>query len=49
MLVRCILSSYSRLLAGVSLALLAIALAGCNDSVAQKAMPSRPVLVAIVH
>jgi len=49
MLVRSILSSYSRLLAGVSLALLAIALAGCNDSVAQKAMPSRPVLVATVH
>ncbi len=49
MLVRSILSSYSRLLVGVSLALLAIALAGCNDSVAQKAMPSRPVLVATVH
>ena len=49
MLVRSILSSYSRLLAGASLALVAIALAGCNDTVAQKAAPSRPVLVATVH
>ena len=49
MLVRSILSSYSRLLAGASLALLAIALAGCNDSVAEKASPGRPVLVATVH
>ena len=49
MLVRSILSSYSRLLAGVSLAFLAIALAGCNDSVAEKASPGRPVLVATVH
>jgi len=49
MLVRSILSSYSRLLAGASLALVAIALAGCNDTVAQKAVPSRPVLVATVH
>src|ERR1700731_2087305 len=49
MLVRSILSSYSRLLAGLSLALLAIVLAGCNETVAQKAAPSRPVLVATVH
>ena len=49
MLVRSILSSYSRLLAGVSLALLAIALAGCNELAAEKAPPSRPVLVATVH
>ena len=49
MLVQSILSSYSRLLAGASLALVAIALAGCNDTVAQKAVPSRPVLVATVH
>jgi RND family efflux transporter MFP subunit len=49
MLVRSILSSYSRLLVGASLALVAIALAGCNDTVAQKAAPSRPVLVASVH
>ena len=49
MFVRSILASYSRLLAGASLALLAIALAGCNDKVAEKAVPSRPVLVATVH
>ena len=49
MLIRSILSSYSRLLAGLSLALLAIALAGCNDTVAEKAVPMRPVLVATVH
>src|SRR6195256_2937015 len=49
MLVRAILSSYSKLLIGASLALLAITLSGCNDSVAQKATPGRPVLVATVH
>jgi RND family efflux transporter MFP subunit len=49
MLVRSILYSYSRLLAGVSLALLAIALTGCNDKIAEKAAPSRPVLVSTVH
>ena len=49
MLGRQIFSSYSRLLAGLSLAAIAIALAGCNDSVAEKAAPSRPVLVAAVH
>src|SRR6201994_4756352 len=49
MLVKSILSSYSKLLIGVSLAFLAIALAGCNDTVAEKAIPSRPVLVATVH
>src|SRR5580692_5617318 len=49
MFVRSIFSSYSRLLVGVSLALMAIALAGCNDKVAEKAAPSRPVLVATVH
>jgi len=49
MLVQSILSSYSKLLVGVSLAFLAIALAGCNDKVAEKATPSRPVLVATVH
>jgi RND family efflux transporter MFP subunit len=49
MFVRSILSSYSRLLAGASLALVAVALAGCNDKVAEKAAPSRPVLVATVH
>ncbi len=49
MLVRWILSSYSRLLAGASLAVLAIALAGCNDQVAEKPAPARPVLVATAH
>jgi RND family efflux transporter MFP subunit len=49
MLVRSIFSSYYRLLAGAALALLAVSLAGCNESVAQKAEPNRPVLVATVH
>src|SRR5262252_3382245 len=49
MLVRPILSSYSRLLVGVSLALLAVSLAGCNETVAEKTGPSRPVLVATAH
>ena len=49
MLVRSIFAGYSRLLAGVSLALIAIALAGCDATVVEKAAPSRPVLVASVH
>ncbi|SHL30194.1 RND family efflux transporter, MFP subunit [Bradyrhizobium lablabi] len=49
MLVRSIFANYYRLLAGAALALAAIALAGCNDKVAEKATPSRPVLVATVH
>src|SRR6201746_2864402 len=49
MFARSVFASYSKLLAGVSLALLAIALTGCNDKVAEKAVPSRPVLVATVH
>ena len=49
MLVQSIFSGYSRLLAGLMLALVAIALAGCNETVAQKAEPGRPVLVATVH
>src|ERR1700712_2093057 len=49
MLVRSILLSYSKLLAGLSLAFLAIALTGCNDKVAEKATPGRPVLIATVH
>jgi RND family efflux transporter MFP subunit len=49
MLVRTVLSSYYRLLAGASLALIAIALTGCDDTVAQKAEPPRPVLAATVH
>src|SRR3984885_10085858 len=49
MLPRLILSSFSRLLAGASLALIAIALAGCDDKVAEKPTPGRPVLVVTVH
>src|SRR6202163_3392769 len=49
MRVRSIFASYYRLLAGLILALMAIALAGCNEVVAEKVAPSRPVLVATVH
>src|SRR4030081_1059756 len=49
MFVRSIFSSYYRLLAGLSLALMAIALTGCNELAAEKVAPSRPVLVATVH
>src|SRR5436305_565167 len=49
MFVRSIFASYSRLLTGASIALLAIALVGCNEKVAEKAAPGRPVLVATVH
>ena len=49
MLAKSILASYSKLLAGVTLAFLAVALAGCNDKVAEKPAPSRPVLVATAH
>jgi RND family efflux transporter MFP subunit len=49
MLVQLVLSSYSKLLAGVLLAGVAVALAGCDDSVAQRAEPPRPILVATVH
>jgi RND family efflux transporter MFP subunit len=49
MLLRSIFAGYYRLLAGVTLAALAIVLTGCNDKVAEKAAPGRPVLVATVH
>src|SRR5213596_1044475 len=49
MLVRSILSSYYRLLAGLTLALAMIALTGCNEIAAEVAAPGRPVLVATVH
>jgi RND family efflux transporter MFP subunit len=49
MLARWIFSSYSKLLAGILLAGVAVALAGCNDTVAQKPEPNRPVLVATAH
>jgi len=46
---RSIFANYYKLLAGLTLAFMAIALAGCNDKVAEKATPGRPVLVASVH
>src|SRR3984893_11091106 len=49
MFVRSIFASYNRLLAGAMLAMLAVALAGCNELAAEKVAPSRPVLVATVH
>ena len=49
MLIQSILSSYSRLLVGASLALSAISLVGCKDTVAEKAGPSRPILVTTAH
>jgi RND family efflux transporter MFP subunit len=49
MYVRSIFSNYYRLLAGLSLALTAIVLTGCNELAAEKAAPSRPVLVSTVH
>jgi RND family efflux transporter MFP subunit len=49
MFVRMMFASYSKLLTGISLAAVAVALAGCNDSVAQKVEPARPVLVATAH
>jgi RND family efflux transporter MFP subunit len=49
MLVHAIFASYSRLLTGISLAAMAVALAGCDNSVAQKVEPVRPVMVATTH
>ena len=49
MFARSIFASYYRLLAGLALALMAIALAGCNELAAEKVAPSRPVLVSTVH
>jgi RND family efflux transporter MFP subunit len=49
MLVRLIFSSYSRLLAGISLAALAVTLGGCDNAVAERPVESRPVLVATAH
>lgn len=49
MLIRLIFASYSRLLTGIALATMGAALAGCDATVAQKAEPVRPVLVAAVH
>jgi len=49
MLGRLLFLSYSKLLVGISLAAVAIALTGCNDKVAEKPTESRPVLVATAH
>src|SRR6202451_2568667 len=49
MLVRLFFSGYSKLLAGISLAAMAVVLTGCNDKVAEKPVESRPVLVATAH
>jgi len=49
MVVRSFFAGYSKLLAGISLAFVAVALAGCNDAVAEKPAETRPVLVATVH
>ncbi|HXO72319.1 MAG TPA: efflux RND transporter periplasmic adaptor subunit, partial [Bradyrhizobium sp.] len=49
MFVRLIFANYYRLLTGASIALLAVALVGCNEKVAEKSAPGRPVLVATVH
>ena len=48
MFIRSILSSYFRLLTGALLALAVIALSGCKETAAEKAVPGRPVLVATV-
>src|SRR5436305_8694494 len=49
MFARSIFAKYYRLLGGVSIALLAFNLVGCNEIAAQKADPGRPVLVSTVH
>jgi RND family efflux transporter MFP subunit len=49
MFVRSVFANYYKLLAGVSLAVMAVALTGCNELAAEKVAPSRPVLVATVH
>src|SRR3979490_856527 len=49
MFVRSVFANYYKLLAGVSLAVMAVALTGCNELAAEKGAPSRPVLVATVH
>src|SRR4030081_2844546 len=42
-------ASYYRYLTGASLALMAIALTGCNEKAPKKTEPGRPVLVATLH
>lgn len=47
--VRSIFYNYYKLLTAAAIALLAIALGGCDQSTAAKSDPARPVLVATVH
>src|SRR3954451_16606804 len=49
MYARSMLANYYKLLTGASIAFLAVALVGCNEKVAEKSAPGRPVLVATVH
>src|SRR6201747_1998630 len=49
MFVRSIFVNYYKLITGASIALLAVLLVGCNEKVAEKSAPGRPVLVASVH
>src|ERR1700682_5377065 len=49
MFVPSIFASYYKFLAGLTLALMAIALTGCNELAAEKVASSRPVLVSTVH
>jgi RND family efflux transporter MFP subunit len=49
MLLHSIFSRYSKALAFPAVAVAALALGGCDETVAQKAEPARPVLTATVH
>src|SRR6201747_1770977 len=49
MFINSVLSSYYRLLTGATLAFAVFFLTGCNDKVAEKSAPGRPVLAATVH
>jgi RND family efflux transporter MFP subunit len=49
MFVHSIFANYYKILTSASIALLAVALVGCNEKVAEKSAPGRPVLVATVH
>jgi multidrug efflux pump subunit AcrA (membrane-fusion protein) len=49
MLLPSVFSRYSKMLAFPAVAVAALALGGCNETVAQKAEPGRPVMTATVH
>jgi len=49
MLLRSFFQSYFKVLVAMSIAALALTLAGCDKSTAEKSEPTRPVLVANVH